>query len=156
MHVCLSIVESVGARSATPGANRGGTEVFRPDVIRPVGRNKIVLREVKRNRKLFGASPPARNSNSVPASARPRSRTSLCVRCSPRPDRGRSSEAEVSRFRMREIEPAHARARPHRERFGDQHSRVLLHIEQIPEWTLFCVVRTRRISRRRPDPAILF
>src|SRR5260370_42063812 len=66
------------------------------------------------------------------------------------------AEREISRFRMGEVEPTHARSGPHRKRLSNQHSRVRLHIEQTPELALLGVVRTRRVTRGRPDPPILF
>src|ERR1700722_18414431 len=39
------------------------------------------------------------------------------------------AKIEVSRFRMSEIQATHTRSRPHRKRFGDQHSGVCLHIK---------------------------
>jgi diadenylate cyclase len=66
------------------------------------------------------------------------------------------AETEVSRVRVCEIKPTHARSRPHRKRFRDPHSGIGLHIQQTPERTLLRVIRARRIARSRPDPAILF
>src|SRR3984893_9995143 len=65
------------------------------------------------------------------------------------------TEAEIPRFGMGEVEPAHARAGPHGKRLSNQHSGVRLHIEQAPQLALLGVVRARRITRGRPYPAVL-
>ena len=64
------------------------------------------------------------------------------------------SQTEIPARRMRHVEPAHARPRPHRKRLGQLDARVLLHIEQPPQRALLRVIGARRIPRRRPDPAI--
>ena len=53
-----------------------------------------------------------------------------------------------------EIQSAHAAARPHRKTFRQPDARVFLHVEQLPENSLFRMVRTRRVARRRADAAI--
>ncbi len=65
------------------------------------------------------------------------------------------AQAEIARFRVSEVEPAYARAGPHRERLRDQHAGVLLHIEQLPERALLGVIGARWVTRGRPDAAIL-
>src|ERR1700720_3748726 len=65
------------------------------------------------------------------------------------------AKAEISRFRMGEVEPTHARTGPHRKRLSNQHSSVRLHIEQTPERALLRVIRARRVTRGRPDSTIL-
>src|SRR5271154_7138396 len=65
------------------------------------------------------------------------------------------AEAEIAGFGMGEVEAAHAGAGPHRIRLRDQHAGVCLHVEQAPEGALLRVVGARRVTGRRPDPAIL-
>src|SRR6202171_6546284 len=65
------------------------------------------------------------------------------------------AEAEISRLRMGGRESTPACTGPHRKRRGDQHYGVRLHIEQRAKWTLLRVIRTRRITRSRPDPPVL-
>src|SRR5665213_1972094 len=55
---------------------------------------------------------------------------------------------------MGEIEPAYARAGPHRKRFSNQHAGVRLHIEQTPDCALLRMVWARRIPRGGSDPSI--
>src|ERR1700733_15118041 len=64
-------------------------------------------------------------------------------------------QAEIARLRMRKVEPAHARSRPHRKRLRNQHSGIRLHVEQIPQRSLPRVTWAIRGTRRRSDPAIL-
>ena len=65
------------------------------------------------------------------------------------------AEREVPGLGVREIEAAHARAGPHRERLGDQHAGVLLDVEQLPERALFGVIGAGRIAGGGTDAAVL-
>src|SRR5580658_10888787 len=55
---------------------------------------------------------------------------------------------------MREVEPAHARAGPHRKRLGHFNSRIPFDIEQSPQRALLRVIGTRWVARGRPDAAV--
>ena len=66
------------------------------------------------------------------------------------------ADGEIPGFRMREIKAAYRAARPHGETLGQLDAGALFHVEQIPEGSLFRVIRTRRITRRRPDAAVFF
>ena len=63
------------------------------------------------------------------------------------------TEGEIARCRVREVEPAHTRTRPHCKGFREQHPGVGLNIQQTPERPLLGVIRTRRVTRRWPDAA---
>src|SRR5436190_13207449 len=66
------------------------------------------------------------------------------------------AEIKITRLRMREVKSAHARSRPHCERFCDLNSGIPLDVEQTPECALLGMVRAGRISCGGPDAAILF
>ena len=64
--------------------------------------------------------------------------------------------AEIFRFRMRKIEPAHAGAGMHRKRLRQFHPCVVLCIEQIKERSFLGVIGTGWITGSGPDAAIFF
>ena len=66
------------------------------------------------------------------------------------------ANGEVFRFRVRKIKSAHAAGGPHRKTFRQIDAGVLLRVEQFPENSLFRVIGTGGIARRRPNAAILF
>ncbi len=57
---------------------------------------------------------------------------------------------------MRKIPAAHRSGGHHGVGLGDLNAGLALHIEQLPQGFLFRVIRARGISRRRPNPLILF
>ena len=65
-------------------------------------------------------------------------------------------DAEIFRFRMRKIEPAHAGAGMHRKRLRQFHPCVVLCIEQIKERSFLGVIGTGWITGSGPDAAIFF
>src|SRR6266511_4177707 len=66
-----------------------------------------------------------------------------------------SSDREVARFRMVDVDAAHARGGQHREALGELDT-LLLGREEIEELALLRVIRTRRIAERRSDAAEAF
>src|SRR5262249_48241608 len=65
------------------------------------------------------------------------------------------AKAEVSRFRMCEVEAADAGTRPHGKRFRESHASVCLDIKQSPDSSLHSVIRASRVSRSRSNATIL-
>src|SRR5260221_12887214 len=66
------------------------------------------------------------------------------------------AEPKVARSRMRKIQPADTRARPHRKAFRNLDAGLALDIEQFPQDAFLGMIRTRGITRRRANAAILF
>src|SRR6185312_6967352 len=63
------------------------------------------------------------------------------------------ADAEIGALRMAEIKPAHSRARPHCETFGQLDADALA-LEQIEQRAFLCVIGLRRIAGCRTDAAI--
>src|SRR5690606_32767953 len=63
------------------------------------------------------------------------------------------ADIEIARFGMREIDPAHARGRTHREALGEFHS-DRFGVENVEELPFFGVVGARRIAERRTNPSV--
>src|SRR6476646_8804702 len=68
---------------------------------------------------------------------------------------GEPADGEVARERVREVDPADSGSRRHRERVRQRDAGRLLGPEQVEELSLLGVVRTRRITEGRTDPAEL-
>src|SRR5207245_950439 len=66
------------------------------------------------------------------------------------------THGEIPRLRMREVESAHTRPRPHGATFGELDPRVFLNVEELPKNPFFSMVRAGRITGRWPNAAILF
>src|SRR5713101_6944095 len=66
------------------------------------------------------------------------------------------ADAEIVALGVAEIEPAHRRARPHREAFRELDPDPPLAVEQREQGGLLAVIGLRRITRRRTDAAIFF
>src|SRR3954469_16259400 len=62
---------------------------------------------------------------------------------------------EVPRLRVREVQAAHRRARPHGHALGQLDTGVRLGVEQVPDGLLLGVLRARGVARRRADAVVL-
>src|SRR5512143_1002313 len=65
------------------------------------------------------------------------------------------ADAEIGALRMAKIKPAHGRARPHRETFGQLDADALA-LEQVEQCAFLGMVGLRRIAGRRTNAAIFF
>src|SRR3954467_2725572 len=66
-----------------------------------------------------------------------------------------ATQHEVPRLRVREVQAAHRRPRPHGHALGELDAGVDLGVEQLPDDSLLGVLRACGVARSRPDAVVL-